>query len=82
MKSPDSTGPNAAIGPGLTKRFWTAGARYQNGVEIWCAYRSGEDAWTTDRRLAAKYPSESSASMAAHQLTEGNAVPFWLENDS
>ncbi len=67
--------------PVLNGRLWTAGARYANGVEIWCAYSSGAAAWTMDRRLAAKFSSESDAAMAARQLTEGTAVPFWLESD-
>ncbi len=56
---------------------WIAGVRYPSGTEIWCANRGGEAAWTPDRKLAAGYPSETSAAMAARQLTEGNAVPFW-----
>ncbi len=51
--------------------LWVAGARYPSGTEIWCAYRGGEDAWTTDRKLAATYQSE----------TEGDAVPFWTGCD-
>ena len=56
---------------------WIAGVRYPSGTEIWCANRGGEAAWTPDRKLAAGYSSETSAAMAARQLTEGNAVPFW-----
>jgi len=59
---------------------WIAGVRYPSGTEIWCADRGGEAAWTPDRRLAAGYPSETSAEMAARQLTEGNAVPFWTRD--
>ncbi|MEO5716767.1 MAG: hypothetical protein ABIT37_25030 [Luteolibacter sp.] len=59
---------------------WIAGVRYPSGTEIWCADRGGEAAWTPDRRLAAGYPSETSAAMAARQLTEGNAVPFWTRD--
>ena len=57
--------------------LWVAGVRYPGGTEIWCAYRGGEDAWTTDRKLAATYQSESSATLAARLLADGVAEPFW-----
>jgi hypothetical protein len=63
------------------RRIWQAGIRYPSGTEIWCAYRGGEPAWTTDRRLAATYPSEPAAAMAARQLADGDSVPFWITND-
>ncbi len=59
---------------------WIAGVRYPSGTEIWCADRGGEAAWTPDRKLATGYPSETSAAMAARQLTEGEAVPFWTRD--
>lgn len=58
---------------------WKAGVRYPGGAEIWCAFRNGEVAWTTDPLLAATYPSESAAVMAARILAEGDAQPFWQE---
>lgn len=60
---------------------WLAGARYPGGVEIWCARRGGEAALTPDKRLAAVYPSESVAAMAARHLADGNSVPFWIPCD-
>jgi hypothetical protein len=56
---------------------WVAGVRYPGGTEIWCAERAGEAAWTTDRRLAATFPSESNAVMAARLLADGGTVAFW-----
>lgn len=61
--------------------LWTAGVSYPNGTRIWCAYRAGEAAWTMDRKLAARYSSESTAAMAARNLTEGEAVPFWTMDE-
>lgn len=62
--------------------LWLAGIRYSGGTKIWCAYRSGEPAWTTDRKFAARYQSQTSAVMAAQNLTDGDAEPFWTKNDS
>lgn len=81
MNAPEYSERNTESNPTLNGRLWTAGARYANGIEIWCAYSNGESAWTTDHRQAAKFSSESDAAMAARYLTEGNAVPFWLEDD-
>ena len=64
-----------------SSELWIAGVRYPSGTEIWCANRGGAPAWTPDRKLAANYPSESIAAMAARHLTEGDAVPFWTTND-
>jgi|GEM_PF-3192104 len=72
-------GGNAGC-PDLARSPWIAGVRYPSGTEIWCADRGGEAAWTPDRRLAANYPSETSAAMAARRLTEGNAIPFWTRD--
>ena len=57
---------------------WLAGVRYPSGREIWCALQGGEAAWTPDRRFATGFLSESIASLAARQLSEGDAVPFWV----
>ncbi len=81
MKATESSRRKPVSKPVLNGRLWNAGARYANGIEIWCAYSSGAAAWTMDRRLAAKFPSESGAAMAARQLTDGTAVPFWIEID-
>ncbi|MES2437691.1 MAG: hypothetical protein V4584_01405 [Verrucomicrobiota bacterium] len=77
-----SSAPRPVEGRNPPVPLWIAGVRYPNGTEIWCAYRGGEAAWTTDRRLAAKYQMESSAAMAARHLTDGGAVPFWTTDDA
>jgi hypothetical protein len=58
--------------------LWLAGVRYPNGTTLWCAYRSGEAAWTSDKKLAARYLTSSSAAMAARQLMGYDTEPFWI----
>lgn len=70
-----------ATGSGKAPSRWIAGIRYPGGTEIWCASHHGDDAWTTDRKLATAFPSESTAAMAARLLTEGDAIPFWSARD-
>ena len=77
-----SSGPSPVDRENPSARLWLAGVRYPSGTEIWCAYRGGEAAWTTDRKLAAKYQMESSAAMAARHLTDGSAIPFWTADDT
>lgn len=60
---------------------WVAGARYPGGTEIWCADHGGEAAWTTDRKLAATFPSEFTAAMRARLLADGGALPFWTSDE-
>ena len=61
---------------------WLAGVRYPSGTEIWCATRSGDPAWTPDRKLASIYPSEGSAAMAARLLVDGDAIPIWTPQET
>jgi hypothetical protein len=61
---------------------WVAGARYPGGTEIWCADHGGEAAWTTDRKLAATFPSEFTAAMRARLLADGGALPFWTSDEA
>jgi hypothetical protein len=72
----------ASAGPGKASIRWIAGIRYPGGTRIWCATDHGDDAWTTDRKLATGFPSESSAAIAARLLADGAAVPFWSNQDA
>jgi hypothetical protein len=87
VASNPTTGPKvlsgqASAASGNTPARWIAGIRYPGGTEIWCATHHGEDAWTTDRKFATRFPSESRAAMAARLLAEGDAVPFWYDQDT
>lgn len=61
---------------------WLAGASYPAGTKIWCATLGGEDAWTTDLKLATRYDSKSSAHMAACPLADDVAAPFRVRADA
>jgi hypothetical protein len=72
----------ASAAPEKTPARWIAGIRYPGGTRIWCATHHGEDAWTTDRKFATGFPSESTAALAARLLADGDAVPFWSDQDA
>jgi hypothetical protein len=71
---PSSDRTLEVVATDLAATLWKAGVRYPGGAEIWCAFRSGEAAWTNDSLLAASYPSEP---VAARLLVEGDGQPFW-----
>ncbi len=73
----ETTNPHPLEVAAPSDSCWLAGVRYPSGTEIWCASRSGEPAWTTERSLASIYPSEGNAAMAARLLVDGDAIPFW-----
>ncbi|MEY3896726.1 MAG: hypothetical protein RLZZ214_2246 [Verrucomicrobiota bacterium] len=79
---PELLSGQPSAGAGNTPARWIAGIRYPGGTRIWCATDRGDDAWTTDRKFATCFPSESSAAMAARLLADGAAVPFWSDHDS